>query len=449
MTELVEVHVGIDDTDSINGGCTTYIASLAAQLLAELGASFIDYPCLVRLNPNIPWKTRGNGAVALRFKIPRGLYRRAFDELCDLVERRAEMSDPSTHPAIAACLGPPRLELRRLAEEALSYTVDVGKALQVARSLELDLRFFKEPRGVVGALAAIGELLEGDHTYELIAYRRREFLGGPRRVDEASVAEMDEATRPYTFNNLDYETRRVLITPRGPDPVLYGIRGESPEAVKRAQRLLRVEEPLERWTVFRTNHGTDAHLKPATTKASDYQAVAIRGVVASKPIAVKGGHVIFKLSDEHGVIDCAAYEPTGSFRKIVASLRPQDEVIVYGGVRPAEPGRPRTVNLEKLLVVKLATMKVLVNPACQTCGLRLESMGRLKGYRCPRCRTRYPRAEKEEIEKPRNLAEALYIPPPRAQRHLTKPYSRYGREKSKCDLKPPIDASEFLWVAPR
>ena len=27
---------------------------------------FIDYPLLVRLNPNIPWKTRGNAAVCLR-----------------------------------------------------------------------------------------------------------------------------------------------------------------------------------------------------------------------------------------------------------------------------------------------------------------------------------------------------------------------------------------------
>jgi len=28
----------------------------------------MDYPYLVRLNPNIPWKTRGNGAVCIHFK---------------------------------------------------------------------------------------------------------------------------------------------------------------------------------------------------------------------------------------------------------------------------------------------------------------------------------------------------------------------------------------------
>ena len=27
-----------------------------------------DYPNLIRLNPNIPWKTRGNASLCLRFK---------------------------------------------------------------------------------------------------------------------------------------------------------------------------------------------------------------------------------------------------------------------------------------------------------------------------------------------------------------------------------------------
>ncbi len=449
MTGEVEVHLGLDDTDSIKGGCTTYIASLAAQRLIELGASFIDYPCLIRLNPNAPWKTRGNGAVALRFKLPRGLVDKAFDEVVELVEDLAELSDPNTQPAVAAHIGPPPLKLRRLAKEALSRLVDVDYALHLARELQVEVSFLKQPRGVVGALAAIGELLDEDHTYELLAYRLRENLGAPRRVDEASVMEMDEATRPATFNNVDREASRILITPHGPDPVLYGIRGESPEAVKQAQRLLRVHEPIERWTIFRTNQGTDAHLTTSTTQAGDYEAVAVKGVVASKPITIKGGHVVFKLSDAHGVIDCAAYEPTGSFRKIIRSLIPGDEVVAYGGVRPAGQGRPRTINLEKLLVVKLAPFKVEVNPACQACGAKLESLGRGKGYRCRKCGRKYPHAERRLVEKPRNLVEALYIPPPRAHRHLTKPYSRYGREKKGPDFKPPLDPSEFLWVNPQ
>jgi hypothetical protein len=42
-------------------------------------------------------------------------------------------------------------------------------------------------RGIIGALAAIGETLESDHTYELIAYRTHDNLGSQRKVDAASI----------------------------------------------------------------------------------------------------------------------------------------------------------------------------------------------------------------------------------------------------------------------
>ena len=59
-------HVGIDDTDSLDGGCTTWVASRVIEALLP-DYELIGAPRLVRLNPNVPWKTRGNGAVALTF----------------------------------------------------------------------------------------------------------------------------------------------------------------------------------------------------------------------------------------------------------------------------------------------------------------------------------------------------------------------------------------------
>ena len=109
---------------------------------------------------------------------------------------------------------------------------------------------FNTCRGIIGALAAIGETLEGDHTFELIAYRTEENRGSKRRVDEASIFEMDKQTQPYTFNNVDYEKRRVIITPRGPDPILLGIRGETPEIVRKAFAMVKPLEPVERWIDF-------------------------------------------------------------------------------------------------------------------------------------------------------------------------------------------------------
>src|SRR5437879_13585888 len=62
------LHIGFDDTDSRNGMCTTFLAYKIVKYLKKERVKFLDYPYLVRFNPNIPWKTRGNGAVALKIK---------------------------------------------------------------------------------------------------------------------------------------------------------------------------------------------------------------------------------------------------------------------------------------------------------------------------------------------------------------------------------------------
>ena len=60
------LHVGFDDTDSRDGMCTTYLAYKIVEYLRKEDVRFLDYPYLIRFNPNIPWKTRGNGAVAIK-----------------------------------------------------------------------------------------------------------------------------------------------------------------------------------------------------------------------------------------------------------------------------------------------------------------------------------------------------------------------------------------------
>src|SRR5438445_4196221 len=63
--------IGVDDKDGLRRMCTTF---LAAELVRDLTRDFdlVGYPRLVRLNPNIPWKTRGNAAVCLRIGSGRG-----------------------------------------------------------------------------------------------------------------------------------------------------------------------------------------------------------------------------------------------------------------------------------------------------------------------------------------------------------------------------------------
>ena len=48
--------------------CTTFLSYKIVKFLEKQKIEFVDYPSLIRFNPNIPWKTRGNGAVRLTIK---------------------------------------------------------------------------------------------------------------------------------------------------------------------------------------------------------------------------------------------------------------------------------------------------------------------------------------------------------------------------------------------
>ena len=88
--------IGIDDTDSPAGMCTTYLgAVLARQLIRE--HMQVREARLVRLNPNVTWKTRGNAAVMLDVE---GNPEHAFTLACDIVEELADQSCDNTNPGV-------------------------------------------------------------------------------------------------------------------------------------------------------------------------------------------------------------------------------------------------------------------------------------------------------------------------------------------------------------
>jgi tRNA(Ile2)-agmatinylcytidine synthase len=432
LTKQQTMHIGLDDTDSTRKGCTTYVAALLVEKLEKLGVKFLDYPNLIRLNPNVPWKTRGNGALCLRIEYDEGLENRIKKATIDLVEEQADLSFKGTDPGIVFFKKTeiPE-EAKTFAKNAITGIVTLKEALRIIRKFEAEALGFNTRRGIIGALAAIGETLANDHTYELIAYRLPENYGSKRRVDEASIFEMDKLTQPCTFNNVDTEKGRVIITPRGPDPILFGVRGETPDIVKKAFGLVKPLEPLERWVIFRSNQGTDAHLKRAATLGQllRFNSVIAKGVVSRNPRIIPLRHVIFSIKDESGEVDCAAYEPTGALRRVARELIMGDCIEAYGAVRKPSAGKPLTINLEKIKILSLAPKIAYQNPLCPKCGKRLKSMGKDQGFRCEKCGTRDRDIGKVAVDVKRELEVGLYVTSTRSQRHLTKPLVRYGQEK--------------------
>ncbi len=353
------------------------------------------------------------------------------ETVIDTVEANSELGYDGTDPGIVFILEEVPQEIRDFAKKAEQSILTIEAAVKLAKKVNAEAVGFKKGRGIIGGLAAIGEDLKGDHTFEIISYRTPENRDKPRRVHASSVKTMDKNSS-LTFNNVDPETGRVLITPRGPDPILCGIRGETPEAVKQAYEMITIDEPVERWMIFRTNQGTDAHLRRVSAVADiqPYNPVVAQGVVSKEPKVIQGGHVIFSIKDETGEVNCAAYEPTVSLCKTARKLMAGDIVKVYGGVRPSSSEHQLTINLEKMRILELAPRVSFVNPNCPECTKRMKSMGKNQGFRCDKCSFRSSQIKKLAVNEERGLERGLYITSQRSQRHLTKPYCRYGKEKT-------------------
>ncbi len=422
---LALLHIGIDDTDSKEGMCTTYVGAVAIDSLKSQGVKLEGYPKLIRLNPNWKLKTRGNCAIVFTTKVQKHQIPVVKETVLRTVEELAELHIKTTNPGVVFYEGERiPIKLRKFSKKVVQDITTIDEAESLAGEIGAEVHKFKLGRGIIGALAAIGNTLEHDWTFELIAYRKPENRGTPRKVDTASVVKMNTKTFPNTFGNLDPFTGEIRITPHTPCPILYGIRGEDAKTTLAAHKLVKSLEPIERFVVYMTNQGTDEHLRQAkVAEVKPYWSVIVGGEVSSAPKIILGGHVIFSMRDKTGKIDCAAYEPTRQFRDVAKKLIIGDKVVAYGGVKE-KPELPLTINLEKLSILKLVPVLRKVNPTCPRCGKRMKSEGKGKGYSCKRCKIKVPASAAKLVEMRREIEVGAFEVPPRARRHLAKPLVR-------------------------
>ena len=465
--------IGVDDTDSRDRGmCTTYLAArIVARFREEAGGRLSPAatggapagagsdpappcrPVLVRLNPAVPHKTRGNAALGIHADLPVG---RAFEIAREEVDRAAETDDPRTHPGLVVAPGDPGAvpdDVAAFSRRAMGELVALDDALALIEASGFRSSGWKTGRGRIGALAAVGawralsEPAHGlrDRSYELIAYREPARHGTLRFVDETSVFEAAEAAYPTAWDTVDRAEGEAVCVPHTPGPVLYGIRGDDPGVVRAVASRIDAE-PVHRAELFLTNQGTDAHLGDgAIGELEDGGAYRVDGVVAGQPETRRGGHVFVPVrapksrdgettaagdaTTLHGAtadggqvppiasIACAAFEPTKRFRERVRALRPGDRITACGEVSDG------TLKLEKFAVRDLVETE-RVTPTCPGCDRRMESAGAGQGYRCRDCGT----SEEGKIERPveRELELGWYEVPPVARRHIAKPLVRGG-----------------------
>ncbi|MBU3902300.1 MAG: tRNA(Ile)(2)-agmatinylcytidine synthase [Candidatus Thermoplasmatota archaeon] len=430
------MYIGIDDTDSVKGGCTTYLATEIIREFQEYDV--IGYPRLVRLNPNIPWKTRGNGAVSIR--LGEGVGKRFFigeignkkyygysgfkndgsismndvkKRLEKIMNKYAFFDDKNTNPAFVVMDKKPKPGLYW---DAVRKIVNLDYVKKILKQNNATYHGYKNKRGLIGAASAVSWRPK-DKTYEIITYREKKKIGCKRKIDEKSVIKMDKKFS-FTFNNYDYKNKKIVVAPNSPCPILFGVRGDKSDLIKPMKTIK--SEKIDRYVIFETNQGTDEHLqKKKIRNIKAYDSVIVKGTILEKPRTITGGHVIFSISQGNHQIDCAAYEPTKNFRNLIRELMKDDVVTVFGGVRE----KPLTVNIEKIKIEKLSEVYEKIIPSCPKCGKKMKSVGKNQGYRCRRCGIKTKKIGTKKIE--RKIKTGFYEVPVCARRHLSKPLKRF------------------------
>lgn len=352
--------LGLDDTDHLNGGCTTWAMQQVLQRLPD-GAARVGDVRLVRLYPAAPHRTRGNAALAVEVDvtIEADAWREWLEGVWqDVVAPLAGQRSASHHSARPQAESDPGMVWYEQRPSSDFYQ----RAVRCAVDLQdvPKATWAKGGRGCIGAAAACA--WEGKAgTWESIAWRKA--TSGARHVDQDMLAQLDE--HPDLFACRDPRRGRGLVAPRGRSPVLFGIRGRTREAVT-ASTLSLLSAP-----------GTEASLGSAvhwTNQGSgDHFEEVHKATVHATGIA-KGGHVVLETSIGRMV----AFQPSGPVAGLAASLREGDRIEALGLVIDG------TIHLEALRHID-GPPRNKRRPTCPACKTRMKSAGSGQGLRCRTC----------------------------------------------------------------
>lgn len=428
------MYIGVDDTDGPDGMCTTY---LMTRILELLKGKISGYPRLVRLNPNIPYRTRGNGALACRLGsgeskrvigILNGekIYTNSFEQDLELSPEQEEAiwnlvkeyssSDNNTNPGMVVVND---------GDEGDFYSKTVHREVSLPETESMLLkkkariRKLGNGRGIIGAYSAVSWPAQ-KITYEVLAYKypRSKAISRKVKLEAATYAESFD----FTFNSMDIRNSHPSIFPNPRTPIVYGIRGTDPDQLFELAMDLneRFGIEIERAFVFETNQGTDDHIVPFNGAFEELSSYKVTGRILNKPRPITGGHYFSTIDAEGKIIKTAAFEPTKEFRRVFSLLRRGDRVEFFGSYLN------ETINVEKMRVLSTSMLFDRIPPMCKRCKSRMKSSGRFR-YVCDKCESETRLPEYRQIE--RELKPGFYEVPVCARRHLTAPINllrRYG-----------------------
>ena len=368
--------LGIDDTDSLEGGCTTLVFH---ELLNALPCDHGE-PRLTRLWPFAAQRTRGNASLSVEI-------------YCD--DSIVEWLDGYWNENILPLKG-------KISEsdhsERKQYPSDPGMTLFQKQpdedyyweAVRGNADFYNGGhqwggKGRIGAAASCAWRAKTS-TWEGIAWRLQE-----RYVSEDALKLVDDIEG--TFLCRDPRTKRGLISPRGPCPVMFGVRATTRDVANQATEILvQNSAPTVGSRIFLTNQATGDHID------------SIRSSIVETKEILKGGHVII-----NGKL--IAFSESGDVNKLAQWVEIGDEIDWMGLEYEYK------FHLEAL---RITASNRNVRPLCH-CGTRMKSMGANQGVRCPKCKEKSN--EKWTTENREPPISGWAQPPVDKRRHLAKSLS--------------------------
>lgn len=160
MSELIRyimnkehvLNIGFDDTDSPTGMCTTFLAYKIVDLLQKQKTEFLDFPKLIRFNPNIPWKTRGNGAVSLKIKTRNPS--KIKNQIKNLVFKYSDTKNGANPGLVFFESDSIPSEFTKFSNLALWQLINRNSAKKFIQKNNLDFFYEGNGQGLVGAISA-------------------------------------------------------------------------------------------------------------------------------------------------------------------------------------------------------------------------------------------------------------------------------------------------------
>lgn len=416
--------LGLDDTDTLAGGCTTLVFH---QLLEHLPSYVsIRETRLVRLWPFAKKRTRGNAAMAAELV----LLNEQSNVITDVKQLESATNsllehldnwwtehiaplegavEQSTHNDRPQVPTEPGMVWFNDQPDETFYRMAVAENVVLSQAPVADKSWGSH--GIIGATAATSWAAQS-HTWEAIAWRD-DCSSTVRDICERTLSVID--SWQGTFMSRDSRKGRSLIAPRGNCPVLFGVRARDKKTANNAAKKLLESEATQQSSgmrIFMTNQATDDHLNELFS-----------GKVISTKVLSRG-HVILQIESNAAELiegeevsteqsTWMAFAQSGDIKNLAQWLQAGD--LIRGKGLLADDG---ALHLEKLKLVE-ASERNKRRPPCEKCGKTVKSQGKNNKLRCPACKNLQ---ENIWIYNPQNPPHRGWVQPPSDhRRHLARP----------------------------